>query len=97
MDIDFSKIRPQDFNQIVFAKGRKVAQRVESGSGNFVVEICPICQSEKRHFFMEKYEIPIFQCDNCELKYAGFHPKNFEDVYSDESYLNQTLKAYDDS
>lgn len=97
MGIDFTKIRPKNFSRFAYEKGKKAADRVTSGSGNISLQHCPVCKSTERIFYLAKYEIPIFCCNTCELKYAGFHPKNFGDVYSDPDYLDQTLKAYDES
>lgn len=95
MKINFKKMRPIGFNKRIYDSVKLLAENVEKGHGNKKINRCPICQSLKKNLYDIKYNIPIFDCLKCDVGYAGLQPKNFDDVYSKDEYLNKSIASYD--
>lgn len=95
MKIDFKKMRPKNFNSYLFNSVKKLAKNVEKGSGNKVINKCPVCKNLKKKKYITKYNIPIVTCMRCNLTYATRQPKNFDDVYSQSDYLKKSILSYD--
>jgi SAM-dependent methyltransferase len=97
MKIDFSHLRPSNFSKLSYIKAREAAERAFNGAGYEEKKRCPVCSSASRSLFLTKFEIPIYRCLECRVGYAGLHPRVFDDVYSQDGYLEVTLDAYDKS
>ena len=95
MKIDFKKMRPKNFNSYLYKSVKKLAQNVETGSGNKNIYKCPVCKSTKKIKYIVKYHIPIVTCEKCDLTYATRQPRNFDDVYSQDDYLEKSILSYD--
>jgi 2-polyprenyl-3-methyl-5-hydroxy-6-metoxy-1,4-benzoquinol methylase len=95
MKIDFKKMRPKNFNSYLYKSVKKLAQNVENGSGNKNLNKCPVCKSVKKRKYVVKYNIPIVTCEKCDLTYATRQPRNFDDVYSQDDYLEKSILSYD--
>ena len=95
MKINFKKMRPKNFNSYLYKSVEKLAKNVESGSGNKNIYKCPVCKSIKNKKYLVKYNIPIVTCQKCDLTYATKHPRNFDDVYSQNDYLKKSILSYD--
>lgn len=95
--IDFSKLREDRFSEKAYESSKVVCENVRNKSGFHNLQSCPICCEKLNHAEMFKYEVPIFLCAGCGVSFAGCHPNDFDDVYSTDDYLEQTLNAYDES
>ena len=93
--IDFKKLRPARFSEQAYRAAEATVARVENGAGFQELTACPICETALHHIEMVKCSVPIFDCDHCGVSLAGSHPKDFNDVYSTDEYLEDTLSAYD--
>lgn len=95
MKIDFQKMRPKNFNSYLYKSVKKLAQNVEKGSGNKNISKCPVCKSIKKKNYLVKYDIPIVTCEKCDLTFATKQPRDFDDVYSQNDYLEKSILSYD--
>jgi len=55
----------------------------------------PSLQKCKKRKYVVKYNIPIVTCEKCDLTYATRQPRNFDDVYSQDDYLEKSILSYD--
>ena len=93
MKLDLNQLRPVNFNYKIYKQNKIIAKNVFNKSGYKKVKFCPICKSERRRLYQFKYDIPIFICLSCDVGYAGLHPNNLNEVYSNKHYLSKlTLK-----
>jgi len=95
--IDMEVMRPAGFSNAAFKKHEKDADNVRRQGGYSPISACPVCRSEKRRLECSKFGIDIFCCSECDLAYSGLHPNDFNDLYSDENYLDNSKTAYDKS
>ena len=71
-----------------------MSNRVKKGSGYSLVKKCLLCSSTKFKNYYIKFDIPIVKCKNCGIIFSKKKPKNFNDLYSGDEYLNFNLKSY---
>jgi SAM-dependent methyltransferase len=95
--INMNIMRPTGFSNSAFKKHEKDADNVRRLGGYRPISACPVCRSKQRRLECSKFGIDIFCCSECDLAYSGLHPNDFNDLYSDESYLNNSKSAYDES
>lgn len=95
LTLDLNKIRPKNFNfnQEIFFKN--TIKFVEKNHGFKTIKNCPICLSSKSNIYITKHYMKIVQCSKCNLTYSEKQPKNFNDVYSSDDYLQDTISLSD--
>lgn len=95
MKLDLNQLRPVNFNSKIYKQNKIIAKNVFNNSGYKKVKFCPICKSKRRRLYQLKYDIPIFICLSCDVGYAGLHPNNLNEVYSNKHYLSKlTIKEH---
>ncbi len=95
MEIDYKKLRPEAFSLSAYESANRISENVRNKSGYKIVSQCPICTSHSVGLELVKFDIPLYLCNCCSVSFAGAHPRNFDDVYSTEGYLTNTLGTYD--
>ena len=94
MNIDFKKLRYKGFNKSVNKNLQTLSIKVKKGSGYSLVKKCLLCNSAKFTNYYTKFKIPVVKCVKCGLIFSKKKPKNFNDLYSGDEYLNFNLKSY---
>ena len=95
--IDMNIMRPPGFSSSTFKKFEKDAHYVSISGGYKNIEACPVCGSNSKQKYAEKFDIEIAKCSDCGLIFSIKHPNDFADLYSNDSYLSESISAYDDS
>tara|TARA_Y100000816_G_C26021030_1_gene534151 strand:- start:32 stop:985 length:954 start_codon:yes stop_codon:yes gene_type:complete len=95
LPIDFKEMRSKSFIDSALKSNASDIERIESKGGFKHIDHCDFCGSEQRELYLEKNGIKVFTCKNCGLTYSSVHPNNFDDLYSAEEYLDQTIESYE--
>lgn len=93
--IDLKKLRPKNFNLNSEIKTIDTIKFVENKHGFKKINNCPICSYKKKDIYLVQHSIKIVKCKKCDLTYSEKQPKNFNDVYSNEEYLEKSINSYD--
>ncbi|MHB8155090.1 MAG: class I SAM-dependent methyltransferase [Candidatus Omnitrophota bacterium] len=96
LSIDLKKMRPKDFLVILNKTYKKNTVMVSKKHGWKNVVRCPVCSSTLRNKEFSKFGFDYVCCNVCSLRYAAKIPKVTEDVYSDNSYLSETIDLQGD-
>lgn len=95
LPMDLDEMRPQNFLAKLTQSAKEKHDKVAQKNGWREVHSCPVCDSVKRRLEFVKFEIEIFCCENCSLRYSGKIPIQTEDIYSDSIYLPKMIKSYE--
>jgi SAM-dependent methyltransferase len=95
LPIDYIPMRDKTFLKRMLEYNRTSIIKVRNGNGFSKVSECNLCGSSKSDLILEKNSIDIVQCVSCGLVYASEMPNNFNDIYSNEDYLSQSIEAYE--
>jgi 2-polyprenyl-3-methyl-5-hydroxy-6-metoxy-1,4-benzoquinol methylase len=95
LPIDYIQMRDKTFLKRMLEYNRTSIIKVRNGNGFTKVSECNLCGSSKSDLILEKNSIDIVQCVACGLVYASEMPNNFDDIYSNEDYLSQSIEAYE--
>lgn len=93
--IDLKKLRPKNFNLNSEIKTIDTIKFVENNHGFKKINYCPTCKSSEKYVYLIQHNIRIVRCKKCDLTYSEKQPKNFNDVYSNDEYLDKSIDSYD--
>lgn len=91
LPVSIEKMRVPDFIKHREAVKSSQVKHVNQNSGWVEIESCPVCDSHKNSLELETLWGPILKCNNCELRFHKLIPKNFNDLYQDESYTTHSI------
>ena len=91
--INLKKLRPKNFNLDSENYYLNIVRFVEKNHGFKKVYKCPVCSFNKSEIYINHYNINFVRCLRCDLTYSEKHPKNFDDFYSSEDSLKDTLNT----
>ena len=94
-EIDFSQMREPKFSKKAYESAQGMIDRVNRKSGFLNFKQCNACYCSDYVFESKKLGIDILRCNNCGVSFSSLYPRNFDDLYSDDAYLNKSLVAYD--
>ncbi|MAV63569.1 MAG: hypothetical protein CMG00_00085 [Candidatus Marinimicrobia bacterium] len=93
-EVDLDEMRFEGFLEKRANEIKKCVENVKNGSGWYDIKTCPICNSEKREIFLNRFDINIMKCKGCGLGYVEKFPNDTNDVYSAEEYLPMAKSDY---
>jgi len=94
--VEITKMRVRDFLSRQQESQSRIFENVQRGHGWKSVSSCPVCGSDEYEHELEKHNIQLSRCVNCELRFHTKIPADPNDIYQDPSWAVNTKEDEED-
>ena len=92
--IDLEEMRKKGFLEENRNYFKKNFQKVEENNNWKEIKECPLCKSDKKTIEFSKFDVKIFCCNDCNLRYSEKIPNNTGDIYDEGEFLTESIDNY---